>query len=41
MADQDERTTLADKMDDRFFAISIDMLCFMDFNGFFKRLNPA
>jgi PAS domain S-box-containing protein len=41
MADQDERTILADQTDDRFFAISIDMLCFMDFNGFFKRLNPA
>jgi PAS domain S-box-containing protein len=41
MADQDERKTRADAPDDRFFAISIDMLCFMDFNGFFKRLNPA
>lgn len=27
--------------EDRFFAISIDMLCFLDFNGHFKRLNPA
>jgi PAS domain S-box-containing protein len=41
MADQEEWKTLADQSDDRFFAISIDMLCFMDFNGFFKRLNPA
>ena len=28
-------------MDDRFFEISIDLLCFLDFNGHFKRLNPA
>jgi PAS domain S-box-containing protein len=26
---------------DSFFAVSIDMLCFLDFNGHFKRLNPA
>ncbi len=27
--------------EDRFFTIAIDMLCLLDFNGHFKRLNPA
>lgn len=29
------------KLADRFFAISIDMLCFADFSGYFRWLNPA
>lgn len=31
----------AKEMEHRFFAESIDLLCFLDFNGYFKRLNPA
>lgn len=29
------------ELEDGFFAVSIDMLCLLDFNGCFKRLNPA
>jgi PAS domain S-box-containing protein len=28
-------------IEERFFAVSIDLLCCLDFNGYFKRLNPA
>jgi PAS domain S-box-containing protein len=29
------------ELKDRFFAISIDMLCFADFSGYFKKLSPS
>lgn len=29
------------ELEDRFFALSIDLLCLLSFNGHFKRLNPA
>ena len=28
-------------LEDRFFDLSIDLLCFLDFSGYFRRLNPA
>jgi PAS domain S-box-containing protein len=39
---QDHNTAeLPDNLEERFFEVSIDMLCCLDFNGHFKRLNPA
>lgn len=37
----DEIAKAAAAEEDRFFTISIDMLCVLDFTGTFKRLNPA
>jgi PAS domain S-box-containing protein len=36
-----DAVTAVHKLQDRFFANSIDLLCFLDFNGHFQRLNPA
>jgi PAS domain S-box-containing protein len=38
---KDETNKQARELEECFFAVSIDMLCFLDFSGYFKRLNPA
>jgi PAS domain S-box-containing protein len=38
---REEMKQQAHDLEDRFFAVSIDMLCLLDFSGYFKRLNPA
>jgi PAS domain S-box-containing protein len=39
--DEDAVKPTAEDLEDRFFAVSIDLLCVLDFSGYFKRLNPA
>ena len=36
-----EAIEMAVEAGDRFFEVSVDMLCFLNFDGYFKRLNPA
>jgi PAS domain S-box-containing protein len=38
---KDEAKKQAQELEERFFAVSIDMLCFLGFNGYFRQLNPA
>ena len=38
---KEEMKSHAHELEHRFFAVSIDMLCLLDFDGYFKRLNPA
>ena len=33
--------SLPDTLKDRFFELSIDLLCFLNFDGYFRNLNPA
>ena len=38
---ESDTTRHGSELEERFFTISLDMLCQLDFNGYFKRLNPA
>jgi hypothetical protein len=38
--DDDEVTRTTVNLEDRFFAVAIDLLCVLDFSGYFTRLNP-
>ena len=39
--DQALNETLNDTLKDRFFEVSIDLLCYLRFDGYFQNLNPA
>lgn len=42
MALTEHKTTgQVNELEEGFFAVSIDVFCCLDFNGYFKRLNPA
>jgi PAS domain S-box-containing protein len=40
-ADDNETTRHLRELEERFFDLSIDMLCVLDFTGYFKHLSPA
>src|SRR5690349_13712143 len=39
--DAEETRRALDEVKTRYFDLALDMLCFLNFNGYFKRLNPA
>lgn len=42
VAAQQQRTVQQSRdPDERFFSVAIDMLCFLDFSGYFRRLSPS
>ena len=38
---KDDAARAVHELEDQFFTNAIDLLCFLDYNGYFKRLNPA